>query len=107
MSIKYNHQPVRCTPELLEAVRAAADDDERSMSGWVRIAVRRAATELTPDRWIELGTEVKPGSAQISVALTEQVADELRRVSEATGVGIHILLRGAISNRLLETEFDR
>ena len=33
--------PVRFPPELLEAVRARADDEDRSVSNWIRRAVER------------------------------------------------------------------
>ena len=33
--------PVRLPPELLERVRKAAEDDDRSISAWIRRAVER------------------------------------------------------------------
>lgn len=34
--------PVRLPPELLERVRKAAEDDDRSMSAWIRRAIEHA-----------------------------------------------------------------
>ncbi len=37
---------IRIPPELLELIEKAAADDERSVSSWVRITLRKAAEKI-------------------------------------------------------------